>query len=43
MTQHIQKQLLELRNQIRQHDRSYYLEAKPVISDLEYDALLELT
>ncbi|MFP6648892.1 MAG: NAD-dependent DNA ligase LigA [Pirellulaceae bacterium] len=40
MTQHIQKQLLELRNQIRQHDRRYYLEAKAVISDLEYDALL---
>jgi len=31
----------ELRTQIRHHDRAYYIEAAPVISDLEYDRLLE--
>ena len=30
-----------LREEIRQHDRRYYLEANPQISDLEYDRLLE--
>jgi len=29
-----------LREQIREHDRLYYIEAKPAISDLEYDRLL---
>jgi DNA ligase (NAD+) len=33
--------IVELRKQIREHDRRYYLEAAPVISDLEYDRLLE--
>ncbi len=31
----------ELRDQIRHHDRLYYEEAAPEISDLEYDRLLE--
>lgn len=31
----------ELRDQIRFHDRKYYVEAAPVISDLEYDRLME--
>ncbi len=31
----------ELRELIREHDRKYYLEAAPAISDLEYDRLLE--
>ncbi|MEM9351839.1 MAG: NAD-dependent DNA ligase LigA [Planctomycetota bacterium] len=29
-----------LREQIREHDRRYYVEASPVVSDREYDALL---
>ncbi len=30
-----------LRTEIRHHDRLYYIEAQPVLSDLEYDRLLE--
>lgn len=30
-----------LRSEIREHDRRYYLESKPIISDEEYDRLLE--
>ena len=41
MAQHIHRQLAELRERIRFHDRKYYLEATPQISDLEYDRLLE--
>lgn len=33
--------ILELREAIRQHDHAYYVEAKPVISDLDYDRLLD--
>jgi DNA ligase (NAD+) len=33
-------QIERLREQIRYHDRKYYVEAKPEISDLEYDRLL---
>jgi DNA ligase (NAD+) len=33
------KRIAELREQIREHDRRYYEEATPVISDLEYDRL----
>ena len=29
-----------LRKQIRHHDRKYYVEARPEITDLEYDLLL---
>ena len=36
----IEKQIAELRETIRQHDRKYYVEAAPEISDLEYDKLL---
>lgn len=35
------ERILELRRQIVHHDRLYYIEAQPVISDREYDALLE--
>ncbi|MBX3414415.1 MAG: NAD-dependent DNA ligase LigA [Pirellulales bacterium] len=35
------KEIEELREQIRHHDRLYYQEARPEISDLEYDRLLE--
>lgn len=33
-------QINRLREQIRYHDRKYYVEAQPEISDLEYDRLL---
>ncbi len=41
MTMKPQHQIEELRDQIRQHDQKYYVEAAPVISDLEYDRLME--
>jgi DNA ligase (NAD+) len=34
------KQIAALRNQIREHDRRYYVDAAPTISDREYDKLL---
>lgn len=34
-----QQQIDELRAQIRYHDRKYYLDAQPEISDLDYDRL----
>lgn len=34
-----QAQVEELRRQVRHHDRKYYVEAAPEISDLEYDKL----
>jgi DNA ligase (NAD+) len=38
------KQIAKLRNEIRRHDRLYYVDAKPVISDFDYDKLYaELT
>ncbi len=33
------KQIAQLREQIREHDRHYYEEAAPIISDREYDRL----
>src|SRR5712675_3650154 len=36
----VSEQIAELREQIREHDRRYYVEAAPTISDLEYDKLL---
>lgn len=41
MTQTIQSQIEELRNEIRIHDQKYYVDAQPVISDLEYDKLMK--
>lgn len=35
-----EKQIAELREAVRHHDRKYYIEAAPEISDLEYDRLL---
>ncbi len=35
------KKIEQLRTTIREHDRRYYVEAAPIISDLEYDRLLE--
>ena len=37
----VEKEIEELRDQIRRHDRLYYVEAKPEVSDLEYDKLLQ--
>jgi DNA ligase (NAD+) len=34
------EQIADLRAQIREHDRRYYVEAAPIISDREYDQLL---
>ena len=40
MSQAVQRELEKLREEIRTHDRKYYVEARPEISDLEYDRLL---
>lgn len=40
MTQKISEELERLRDEIRYHDRKYYVEAAPEISDREYDQLL---
>lgn len=37
----IQIEIEELRSQIRYHDKRYYVDAQPEITDLEYDRLLE--
>ena len=37
----VKKQIERLREEIRHHDRLYYVENKPKISDQEYDALLK--
>lgn len=37
----IEARIAHLRDEIRKHDRLYYTEAKPEISDLEYDRLLK--
>src|SRR4051794_15020363 len=34
------ERIAELREQIREHDRRYYVEAAPIISDREYDQLM---
>lgn len=34
-------EIVQLRDEIREHDRRYYVEAKPTISDLEYDRLMQ--
>ncbi|MFN5710040.1 MAG: NAD-dependent DNA ligase LigA [Planctomycetota bacterium] len=41
MTSQSAREIEQLREQIRFHDRKYYVEAQPVISDLEYDRLLQ--
>ena len=40
MTVDPKREIEELREEIRRHDRKYYVEAAPEISDLEYDRLL---
>jgi DNA ligase (NAD+) len=41
MIKEVQERLDELREQIRQHDYSYYVLAQPVISDEQYDRLMK--
>ncbi|MEX0586289.1 MAG: hypothetical protein WD176_06580, partial [Pirellulales bacterium] len=40
MSKSVEQQIAELREQIREHDRRYYVDAAPTISDREYDKLL---
>src|SRR3982750_3451616 len=35
------QRIAELREQIRFHDRKYYEESRPVVSDREYDRLMQ--
>lgn len=37
----VKKRISELREEIRYHDRKYYVENNPVISDYEYDKLMD--
>ena len=41
MAESPQQEVEQLRAEIREHDRLYYVDAQPTISDLEYDRLLE--
>ncbi len=41
MTKSAASQIEQLRADIRRHDRAYYIDAAPTISDLQYDRLLE--
>jgi len=41
MMSKVRKRIDTLRDEIRVHDRKYYVEAAPIISDLEYDRLME--
>jgi DNA ligase (NAD+) len=41
MTSKSAEEIRRLRDEIREHDRRYYIEAQPTITDLEYDRLLE--
>ncbi len=41
MSRHAPRRLEELRALIRYHDRKYYVDAQPEISDLEYDRLMQ--
>ena len=34
-------EIARLRDEIRYHDRRYYVEAAPELSDLEYDRLID--
>jgi DNA ligase (NAD+) len=41
MSNQVARRIDQLREEIRFHDRKYYVEAQPVISDLEYDRLMQ--
>ena len=36
----VKKEIEDLRRDLRRHDRLYYLDARPEISDVEYDRLM---
>jgi DNA ligase (NAD+) len=40
MSRSVEHEIARLREEIREHDRRYYVEAAPTISDLEYDRLM---
>jgi len=40
MTKDVRKKIQELRDLINYHDRKYYVDNKPEISDQEYDRLM---
>src|SRR5262245_45122768 len=40
MAKSVEQRVAELRDEIREHDRRYYVDAAPTISDREYDRLL---
>ena len=40
MSAQVETEIARLRREIREHDRRYYVEAQPSISDLEYDRLM---
>ena len=40
MAKSIQVRITDLRDKIREHDRRYYVDAAPIVSDQEYDKLL---
>ena len=42
MSQEYARHSEDLRRQIREHDRKYYIESAPQISDLEYDQLVDV-
>ena len=41
MTKDVQQQIEQLREEIRHHNQLYYVEARPEISDLQFDKLLK--
>ena len=41
MSKTVAAEIAKLREEIRRHDRKYYVEAAPEISDLQYDRLME--
>ena len=41
MPDRIQQQIESLRNELERHNRLYYVDAQPEISDLEYDQFLK--
>jgi DNA ligase (NAD+) len=41
MAKSVEQQIEQLREEIREHDRRYYVDAAPTISDQQYDKLIE--
>ncbi len=40
MSESVEQKIAKLRDEIREHDRRYYVEAAPTVSDQDYDALM---